>query len=308
MAPALQNRCGMGTRALALSLLLLDPALALAALSQGQATLSVNDRTEFDLTQINRADCASTTENVTISYWPLVTGNFQTGSDKYRFFAGTSACSGTVPSSSSGFFASDLGAATTAQQTLTVSGDALRAALGQSCTGANDVTYYVCVYLVDGSGTGIVGTAFSGALTFQTAVPPAPAIGVAPADTALDVTLTQGATTSTETADTSITYQVVASATGYPTVTTPAPPTSSTSIRVPGLTNFVEYTVVGYAFSSAGNESGPSNAAIGTPLPFESFWEAYQKAGGREQGGCGGGAGALSLLALLPLALRRRRP
>ncbi len=299
----------MGPRALALSLLLLDPALALAqTLTQGQATLSVNDRTDFDLTQINRADCASTTANLTISYLPSVTVALASG-DTYQFFASTSACPATVPSS--GSFASPQSATSTTTQTLDVSGDALRAALGQTCTEANDVTYYLCIYLVGPVGTNsaaVKGTAFSGALTFQMAVPPAPAISVAPANGALDVTLTPGAVTSTETADTGITYQVEASATGYPTVTTPAPPTTSTSIRVNGLTNGVSYSVVGNAFSSAGNPSGPSNTATGTPLPFESFWTAYQNAGGREQGGCGGGAGALSLLALLPLALRRRRP
>lgn len=294
----------MGTRALALSLLLV-PSLAFAQ-TAGQATLSVFPRVDFDTTEINRAECASTTANVTVSYLPSVSVTLATG-DKYRFFASTSACSGTVPSS--GSFASDQNATSASTvQTLDVSGDALRRALGLSCTQANDATYYVCVYLTDSGLTNVKGTAFSGALTFQLAVPPAPVItGVSPGNGALEVTVAQGTTTATATADTGITFQVVASATGQTTVTTPDPPTSNTSIRVEGLVNSVEYTVVAYAYSSAGNTSAASASATGTPLQFDSFWTTYQNAGGREQGGCGGGAGALSPLALIPLALRFRR-
>jgi hypothetical protein len=295
----------MGTRALALSLLLV-PSLALAQ-TAGQATLLITDRTAFDTTQINRAECASTATSVTVSYLPSMIGTFTANSDIYRFFASTSACSSTVPSS--GSFALDQTAtANTSVQTVDVSGNAIAAALGLSCTQATDTTYYLCIYLTKSDATTVVGTAFSGALTFQLAVPPPPAItGVAPGNGALEVTVAQGAVTSTEKADTGITFQAVASATGQATVTAPSSPTTNTTIRVDGLVDNVTYTVVAYAYSTAGNKSAASASATGTPLPFESFWWAYQNAGGREQGGCGGGAGALAPLALLPLALRLRR-
>jgi Synergist-CTERM protein sorting domain-containing protein len=287
----------MGHRALVASLLLF-PSLALAQ-TQGLATVSPSE--------IGRADCPATTTDVTVTFLPLVTGTFTAGQDKYRFFASTSACSSTVPSS--GSIAGDRFANETTVQTLKVSPDALRSALAiaVTCDSADDVAYYVCVYLVNTIG-GIVGTASSGnTQSFQLAVPPAPVItNVAPANSALDVTVTKGTTTAAEKADTNITFQVVASATGQTTVTTGQQ--NGPSIRVGGLANNVEYTVVAYAYSSADNQSAVSTAATGTPLPFESFWEQYQGANGQEQGGCGGGAGALSLLALLPLALRRRRP
>ncbi len=295
----------MGTRALAA--LFLAPSLALAQ-SAGQATLSVVGRTTFDTTEINRTECPSTTATVQVSYLPAMSGTFTAGSDQYKFFASTSACSTTLPTS--GSFASDVTATDNLNvQTLTVSVSALRTALTSiSCTNANDQTYYVCVYLVNTSPT-VVGTAFSGALTFQTAVPPVPVItGHAPGNAAIEVTVAQGTTTATATATSGITFQATASATGQTTVTAPNPPGTSTTIRLEGLANTIEYTVVADAFSSAGNDSGPSAPPIyETPLPFESFWQAYQNAGGREQGGCGGDAGALSLLALIPLALHRRR-
>jgi hypothetical protein len=72
------------------------------------------------------------------------------------------------------------------------------------------------------------------------------------------------------------------------------------------------------AFSVTNNPSQPPGAntfcvPAGTncvPVVVEDFWRRYNGLGGREQGGCGGGAGALALAALLPLAprLRRRRP
>jgi len=287
----------MGTRALAVSLLLL-PSLALAQ-TQGLATVSPSE--------IGRADCPATTTDVTVTFLPLVTGTFTALQDKYRFFASTSACSGTtVPSS--GSIAADQTANDVNLQTLKVSPDALRGALAiaATCDSADDVAYYVCVYLVNTTG-GIVGTASSGnSQSFQLAVPPPPVINtVAPANAALDVTVAKGAPTSTEKADANITFQVVASATGQTTVTTGQ--ANGPTIRVSGLANNVTYTVVAYAYSSADNRSAVSASATGTPLPFESFWENYQDAGGREQGGCGAGAGALSPLALLPLALRRRR-
>ena len=297
----------MGTRALAV-LLLLAPSLARAQVS-GQTTLSVYPRVDFDTTQINRSECNSTTANVAVKYLPaMVTGQtFVAGSDRYRFFTGTSACSSTLPSS--GSFASNITANDiTNVQTLNVAADALRAQLSFTCTQASDTTYYVCVYLTDSALTTVKGTAFSGALTFQMAMPPAPVItGHVPGNGAIEVTVTPGTATATETAISGITYQAVASATGQTTQVAPVPPNGGTTIRVGNLVNGVTYQVVAYAYSSAGNTSAASAPVSDTPLPFEDFWTAYKNAGGREQGGCGGGAGALSLLALLPLALRRRR-
>lgn len=280
----------MGTRALAVLSLLAAPSFALAQFGT------------VDPKEINRVECTDTAESVDITF----TIN-STNGDRYDVYAQAGNCDAGQTPSATPVKTSTL--VSTVLRTVSVSPDVLRDRVGiTDCNQASDVTYYVCVYLM--SGSTIQGTAFSdGSSKFQLAVPPAPIIlGVAPANQALDVTLAQGTPTATEKASSNITFQAVASAAGYPTVTAPATPTSLTGFRVAPLVNNVPYTVVAYAFSSAGNKSAVSASATGTPLPFLSFWENYQNAGGGEQGGCGGGAGALSLLALLPLALRRRRP
>jgi hypothetical protein len=83
---------------------------------------------------------------------------------------------------------------------------------------------------------------------------------------------------------------------------------SCSDLRIGGLTNGVTYQVVAYGMNSANNPSPASAAADGTPVPTDDFWNHYKKDGGREQGGCSTGAGALGLLgALSLLALRRRK-
>ncbi len=282
----------MGTRALAV--LLLVPSFALAQ----AGTVTIKD------TEFSRTECPGTT-SLDVTFTINLSGTFTANSDEYRLFAQTGSCGSALPSTT---LLAKKTAADTTTQILTTTANAIRTALvpNPACDGVDDVSYYLCVYLVNVSGT-VVGTASGGNQKFQLAVPPAPVItNVAPGDKALEVTVVKGTTTANEKADTAITFQVVASASGFPTVTEPDPPTSSGTIRVEGLANNVPYTVEAYAFSSAGNKSTAATAS-GMPLPFDDFWEAYQNAGGREQGGCGGGAGALSLLTLLPLALRLRR-
>lgn len=302
VAPALHNSADMGTR-VAVVVLMLTPCLAMA-----QASIVIDD------TEISRAECLSTNPDITVTFTTTVSGGL-TGSDEYRVFARMAACvSSELPTT--GQVASKT-ATDSGQQTVNVSADVLRLALGivASCDSASDLAYYLCAYLVKTDGT-IIGTASGGNQEFQLAVPPPPVIlSVAPATNALEVALEQGAITAAEKADTGITFHVEASAAGQPTARVPATgSTSSTRLRIGGLTNDVPYTVVAYAYSSAGNRSGASATATGTPRLFLDFWQTYRAADGREQGGCAaGGAGSLSpigLLALwlLPLGFRRRRP
>ena len=132
---------------------------------------------------------------------------------------------------------------------------------------------------------------------------------MAPANQALVATVTPGTVDATHKATASISYEAIATPVGGGTaVSSGRGGIGVTTLRINGLVNNQTYDVIARAYSSALNP-GPDSAAVqGEPLPFESFWETYQSAGGQEQGGCGGGAGSLSLLALLPLALRRRRP
>jgi MYXO-CTERM domain-containing protein len=87
-----------------------------------------------------------------------------------------------------------------------------------------------------------------------------------------------------------------------------SPRATATDLRVEGLTNGVVYTVHVLAFNDADNPSDPSNSTTSSPVSVTDFWEGYQAAGGREEGGCGtGGAGVLALLGVgALLALRRR--
>jgi MYXO-CTERM domain-containing protein len=87
-----------------------------------------------------------------------------------------------------------------------------------------------------------------------------------------------------------------------------SPRATATDLRVEGLTNGAVYTVHVLAFNDADNPSDPSNSTTSSPMSVTDFWEGYEAAGGREQGGCGtGGAGVLALLGLgALLALRRR--
>jgi hypothetical protein len=87
--------------------------------------------------------------------------------------------------------------------------------------------------------------------------------------------------------------------------------TTNTSATIDHLTNNVAYDVTVRAFDQAGNIGPASSAVSATPLPVDDFWDTYQKAGGRETGGCGtGAAGLLGLLGAAAglLVARRRKP
>ncbi len=299
----------MGTRALAVSLLLAAAAPSLA-FAQTAGSLTANP------TQVGRADCPSAT-TVTLS-WTINTAN--TGGsvvsgDFYRVavYANTDSCP--APSNAPAETDSNV-----VVQDVVANGDtdsegvasaAIATAGGVTCpaligVSASDISKKLCVYLVDSTHTAIgsTGAAAEGTFTFQLARPPAPVLdSVAAANSALIAYFHEGTATGSDNAASS-TYEARA----YLGTTLVSKASGAVSgIRVEGLVNGTTYTVKVVAFSPEDNVSEESNGVPGKPLDFKSFWEAYQNAGGREQGGCGGGAGALSLLALLPLALRRRR-
>jgi MYXO-CTERM domain-containing protein len=88
-----------------------------------------------------------------------------------------------------------------------------------------------------------------------------------------------------------------------------SPRATATDLRVEGLTNGVVYTVHVLAFNDADNPSDPSNSTTASPVSVKDFWELYEDAQGRDQGGCGtAGAGVLGLLGVVALVALRRRP
>ena len=307
VAPALQNRHRMGTRALAV--LLLAPSIALAQ-TAGQLIP--------DPTEVGQATC--TNENVLLTWLINTTntgGSAVVNSDRYRVavYASTEACpqAASAPAAGAANVVVDDVLAIGDTDSETVTSGAIATAGGVTCVSGNvsasDVSKKLCVYLVDTNGVrGTDGRAAEGTFKFQLARPPPPVLeSVEDASESLIVRFHAGTASGSDTA-TSDRFEVRVYL-GSTLVSTASNAVSG--VRVGGLVNSqppTTYTVRVVAFSSAGNESGPSNVLTGTPKDFVDFWRAYQDAGGQEQGGCGGGAGALSSLALLPLALRRRRP
>jgi uncharacterized protein (TIGR03382 family) len=285
----------MGFRA---AILLLVPSLAFAQ----TAAVTVLP------TQLNRDACTAGTRSLTLT-WSFSTAVV---GDKYRL-TGQTSCPTTPPvANGTGTLGDDIAwnGSTTQSQSVTLG--KLRDATGVSCTGVNDQTAKICVYIVSAS-TQLVGSAD---FAFRTALPPAPAtVTASPASSALSVNITPGTKNNTDATVESAAYQVLVYDSTSTTLVTSSSVQANTTIRVSGLTNGVAYTVRALAFTSTDadirNQSATYTQAAGTftPQQFDDFWTRYQAAGGREQGGCGaGGAGALSpLLLALALLWRRRR-
>jgi Synergist-CTERM protein sorting domain-containing protein len=180
--------------------------------------------------------------------------------------------------------------------------------LSISCPGPATVVNF-CV--TDGATTTIVA---SGTLQLDLQTPPAPAVNsVSGGDSALNVTWSLGsgsADAGTAGAATGFNVYCDLSPAVRPIAKKCASVTGggTSSTRIGGLTNGVDYDVEVTALSAGGNESPHSDPVTGRPLEVNDFWRLYRNDGGREQGGCAtGAAGLVALIALTPLALRRRR-
>jgi hypothetical protein len=179
-----------------------------------------------------------------------------------------------------------------------------------SCPAAGtNTTIYLCVRLCTVACTAPVsGGVATGNILFQNGPPAIPVISVIkPADGALWVYWSPG--TGGSVAAASYTVSAAAVNSIQDVFTHEQAGITDTSYRLGGLNNGVKYSVTVKAISVGGNASDPSTAIEGTPQPVDGFWEIYQGAGGREQGGCGGPAGAASLLGLAALlgAMRLQR-
>jgi hypothetical protein len=180
------------------------------------------------------------------------------------------------------------------------------AATGYTCSETLTRTIYVCVHFFPLNQSTPSASA-TGQLQLDLKAPAKPInVAVTPGEEALRVAWDEGTGGQ---ADTSY-YRIRAqSADARDTSAHESGKTTSTSGRIEGLVEGVEYQVTVIAFSDADNESEPSAAVPGTPVPVEDFFEHYGASGGQEQGGCASGpAGALGILgAALALAFHRRR-
>jgi hypothetical protein len=280
-------------RRLALILALLSP-LAGSAQTAGNVTILP--------AAFGVDDCTSTTTAVAISWTTSVT---IVDGDLYRVYASTNSTCSTSAVATGTKIGSDF-TATSATQSFTggLTRSEFITATGASCTaGGAGSTLWVCVQHVRGT---VLQAAMSGSATLVLSPPPVPvAVSVAPGDGALYVSWADGAANGVAASS----YEVTAVASSPPNAadTHTQSFTSTTSNRVTGLTNGVTYSVTVRSVSAGSNKSASTAEVLGTPAPVSDFWDAYTAAGGREQGGCGGGAAGLVSLLGVALALRGLR-
>lgn len=258
------------------------------------ATLSIDD------TLISIDECLDRANQTVSLSWDL---SGSSGSSMEILASNTSGCSTSSSSVTTAVLVDGLSTGRTSypesgESSITL--DSVLAAAGKSdpsCEGS-DFRVYMCVKLLDGSGSE-VATA-SSSIKFQLARPPPPIdVSVSPGEKALWVSWSAGSATTSAPAS-SKTYRAYASAEG---ATYASSETSSTTVRVGGLENGTTYDVWVVAYSEAGNESARSELSAGTPQHVLGFYELYQSSGGRESGGCSHGDTAwLSMVAVLLIA------
>ena len=295
----------MARRAI-LALLLAAPPLAL-----GQ-TITVTESNDTDRI-VNVAECSGAVTDQLTFTWTI--SNF-TATGTFDLLASDQA-SCPLPTTTSGTTAHTVtlqagipattGSGSSTSNVVTVS--SLLSQLQIACPGPATVVYF-CVDYNSGFST---PNAATGNLTLDLQSPPAPnALDPTPGDSALNVSWTQGSGSAD--AGTS------GAANGYNVYCDVHPATSpiskrcasvtgggTLSTRIGGLTNGTQYDVEVTATTQGANESGRSNLVTGTPEEVNDFWRQYRSAGGREAGGCAtGAAGLVAVLALVPLAMRRR--
>ncbi len=323
MAFRLHNRARM-SRALLLATLLAAPTLAFAqTINAGDVTFP--NHGDFPM-YVNAAECGSHV-TVTVKWNPLLLTGFtqipsnpvyviwasnvdprtQTGTAANTCFTTSDTNTGRTVGQVSDATGTDPIITTNAVIDLT---DFINKA-GKSCSDSG-TTVFICVQAQTG------GTNFgfaAEAVKISTTIPPPPTItAITPGNGALHVSWDAGSITTTLTGD-SYSFQLTADMIATTTAITDPNPHHVSSMftandaRFDGLVNSVTYAVTATAFSKARNPSPASDAMDGTPQYVNDFWDSYNAAGGRDNGGCAGGpAGPLALgLVAAALGLARRR-
>jgi hypothetical protein len=308
--------------ALLLALLALPVAgVAQAPAASGQLLEIDNFDAFAGRSYVNAAQCAGT-EPLRLE-WNIVSTNGPfTGGGTYRIYAANRLVEGSdfCPEEDGGAAVSprvSAGLVDTAvvvsaiQRKLDVPGNLAVQRTGFSCDTDEGAEIRICSHWYDQASVrrGLA----RGIFLVQLAAPASPTLdSVGPGDGRLRVSWTPGAL-GTVAADTYVAQATPVDEEGTPiegAVTMFSPRTNATTTRISGLTNGTLYRVTVTAFSVGRNPSAESNALLETPVPVADFWDVYEEADGREQGGCASGRAspvALLAAAAILLALRRRR-
>jgi Synergist-CTERM protein sorting domain-containing protein len=314
VASPLQDERAMAQR-LALLALLLAPTLAAAQANPAAGVISIVESTDSSQSSpiVNIAECKGDVTDILTYHWNVA--NFAGGGTYDIWLADRISTSTDCPAVTSSTVTVNstsiaTGLAATAAQQRHVDGSAVQArlsAIGVDCI--KSVTeVYLCVNYNPPSGNRVVNAA-SGRIRIDLGVPPTPAsVSVGPGDTVLHVSWAEG-TGGTGTTGATDGYRVFWGPRGGDlTLTHDLTGAGTRSYDIGRLQNGTEYDVQVAALTEGKNPSTPSDRVLGIPVFVNDFWRLYREDGGREQGGCAAGAGGvLTLLALVPLALRRRR-
>jgi Fibronectin type III domain len=299
-------------RALLLGVALLAPAFGARAqtVSPGQIQFGPDN-------VVGKNGCGpSSTEQITLLVNPtLQTGQSVTGGNTFRVLASqtpptTTTSNGVslpICASDAGQAGNDITSTGSTPQPITLNTNDLLSAAKVDCASTSNVTVYVCALYIVGSATVTNPTGSATAnLIYSVVKPGTPVItSVEPAQSALVVSWNAASDAS---------YYIVSA----DAVNTADDPThhqtghvTRTSETITGLLNGTLYNVTVVAYSAADVASDPSAPFPGTPTLVDDFWERYQNAQGREQGGCASGPGGLLGIVLAAAAaglsrLRRR--
>jgi hypothetical protein len=285
-----------------LLLALLAPALARAqAITAG----SIN----FAPAAIGSSLCnSSANNNLTLSFNLQLIANASINGGDYTVLATTSATTtstnGLTVCPSGAGTVTTVAASSSVAQVISVGAASLVSAAGLQCSNTSNPTINVCIHYVPSGSSAVTGSAV-GTISLSTQPPSAPYIWlVEPADGALLVHWNPGGGTAPSY------YQIVATAGGVSRYSGNIfSADQNVNGRITGLTNGTTYAVTVIAYSSGGDAGPASNEVPATPQPTAGFFDRYQAAGGKEQGGCASGPaglGALLLSAAGLAGLRRR--
>jgi hypothetical protein len=263
------------------------PSLALAQDTVSETSDSLDDE------RINIAECDATIRSSFVFNWTFSTSPATT-SVELRI-SDTANCPVDTESGTETTVVLQTISGPTGTSTSRSASDLVRQ-LAFACDAGTSRSLHVCAVGTNGT----TPTTQSAIVPVDTALPTKPTVlSLAVGEGALDVRW--------QLESNAVRYRVEATEQGTTNVSR-SPEVTGDSRRISGLRNGVPYEVRVVGISEAGNESTPSEPLVGTPQLVNDFWEGYRSAGGSEQGGCGtGGAGALALLGLVPLALRRSR-